>query len=508
MLIACGADSGNRTLEVAVANTQHPLVAQFTVTSGCTGNVTVEFGPDTTYGRMTSTYPVLPKQAVNIQVAGMRASSMYHMRAQRTCGGATDASQDLTFTTGAIPSSIAVPAIQVSRPDPSAAQPEASGIEQLTLIANGSNLMQAFFTDRDANPIWYYNLDPTYFPFTMQQLPNGHMLLSMTSFAQTPGSLIREVDLAGNTIRQFSITDLQTKTQAAGYDFSPGAFHHDFLPLANGHLIVVVNCFKDFTDLPGSSGTVTVQGDALIDLDQNWNPVWSWNSFDYLDVNRHLAAITGTTLDWTHTNAVILSPDDGNLIVSMRHQSWILKLDYNNGTGTGNILWKLGYQGDFQLTQSGAATDDPSLWFSFQHYPSLISQNGAQNTLAIWDNGDYRVLDTHGTICLVPGPPDCYSRAIIMNIDETAKVADLTWSYAPGLFSNWGGSISQLANGNIEFDVNAPLVAPNPNLASEVQEVTQTSTPQLLWKMDIPLPTNAYRAYRVPSLYPGVTWQY
>ena len=28
---------------------------------------------------------------------------------------------------------------------------------------------------------------------------------------------------------------------------------------------------------------------------------------------------------------------DGNILVSMRHQSWVLKIDYNNGAGTGNV---------------------------------------------------------------------------------------------------------------------------------------------------------------------------
>ena len=67
-------------------------------------------------------------------------------------------------------------------------------------------------------------------------------------------------------------------------------------------------------------------------------------------------------------------------------------------------------------------------------------------------------------------------------------------------------SINQLANGNIEFDLNAPENPPASNVASEVQEVTQTATPTVVWQMDLPLPMNAYRAYRVPSLYPGVSW--
>lgn len=507
ILVACGGGSSPTALHVSVKSTQNPLVAQFTVRSGCSGQVMIQFGPDTSYGRTTSSYPIKAGQPIAIQVAGMRASSMYHMQAQRQCAGVDDTSQDLTFMTGALPAT-PFPAIQVSRADPPAPQSEGAGIEMLDLVAPTSNVIQAFFTDRDGNPIWYYNLDPTYFPFTIKQLPNGHMLISLTSFTQSPGSIIREVDLVGNTLRQMSIADLQTKAVNAGLDFVPSGYHHDVLPLDNGHLIVLVNCFKDVTDLPGATGTTTVEGDAIIDLDQNWDPVWSWNSFDHLEVTRHLAAIGNGTLDWTHANAVIVSPSDGNLLLSMRHQSWVLKIDYAQGAGTGSILWRLGYEGDFSLTQAGAPTSDPSLWFSFQHFPSLISQDGSQTTMAIWDNGDYRVLDTQGSVCLIPGPPDCFSRATVFQVDESSMSANIDWAYAPGLFSNWGGSINQLANGNIEFDVNAPTAPPSPNVAAEVQEVTQSSTPQLVWKMDIPLPTFAYRAYRVPSLYPGVTWQY
>ena len=36
-------------------------------------------------------------------------------------------------------------------------------------------------------------------------------------------------------------------------------------------------------------------------------------------------------------------------------------------------------------------------------------------------------------------------------------VADLDWYDLPGYFGVWGGSINQMSNGNIEFDVNAFL---------------------------------------------------
>src|SRR5205814_9434906 len=36
----------------------------------------------------------------------------------------------------------------------------------------------------------------------------------------------------------------------------------------------------------------------------------AWNAFDYLDVNRHLSGLP----DWTHGNALMYSPSDGNLL--------------------------------------------------------------------------------------------------------------------------------------------------------------------------------------------------
>jgi hypothetical protein len=356
--------------------------------------------------------------------------------------------------------------------------------------------MEVFVTDRDGNPIWYYVLPPGDYPNPVKLLSNGHMLMNIEA---SDGAMLREVDLAGTTIREMDMGSLRHKMQVAGFSFVPSVAHHDLLPLDNGHLIVLVDLTKSFTDLPGYPGTTLVVGDGIIDLDPSWNPVWAWNSFDYLDVNRHLNGLP----DWTHSNAVAYSASDGNLLLSIRHQSWILKIDYNNGTGSGNVLWRLGYQGDFTLAQG----DDPSLWFSFQHFPSIISQSGSQTTMAIWDNGNARVTDTSGTTCGGPGLP-CYSRATVFQIDESAKVANLQWADSPGYFGTWGGSINQLPNGNIEFDANSLLFPPSPDIASEVQEITQIPSPELIWKMDISIPMYAYRTYRIPSLYPGVTWQY
>ena len=60
-----------------------------------------------------------------------------------------------------------------------------------------------------------------------------------------------------------------------------------------------------------------------------------------------------------------------------------------------------------------------------------------------------------------------------------------------------------LSNGNVEFDSSAAFGF---SMASLITEVTQTDSPQVVWQMTVN-GSNAYRGLRIPSLYPGVTWQ-
>jgi arylsulfate sulfotransferase len=270
--------------------------------------------------------------------------------------------------------------------------------------------------------------------------------------------------------------------------------HHDFAVLPNGHIIVIAAVQQVENGLMGFSGPVTVTGDVLIDLDQNHKPVWVWSEFDHLDVNRHPFMFP----DWTHTNSVVYSPDDKALIISIRHQFWVIKIDYGDGQGTGNILWKLGYQGEFAL-QNGT---DPVDWFYAQHDATVISGNSSSTfEMLLFDNGDNRVLDSSGDICGTTTP--CSSRVPILQLDESAKTATIEWvnDLSP-VYSNFGGDARLLANGNIEFDECAPAT-PAPTAA--IFEVTRTTPPQIVWQMQI-TGQNAYRGYRIPSVYPGVQW--
>jgi arylsulfate sulfotransferase len=496
LTLGCGGGNGG-----GLGTTQNPLVANYTVTPISAGATAwVEFGKDTTYGRQTSiSAPTTgPSEAVSILVAGMLPNTTYHMRAHVEEGGISWIDQDRTFATGPLPGEgfsaptfahPFPPGLTVTRPTPGLTAQ--SGVEYIDVVAPASTpIIEALVTDLDGNVIWYYYAGAGHSAVPWRLLPNGH--IGLIDSNSTTSQLV-EADLAGNTIRQMTTATLNQELAAKGYSIAIANFHHEILPLANGHWIVLANTTKPYTNLPGYPGTTEVLGDFVIDLDPDWNPVWVWSSFDHLDINRHPYQFP----DWTHSNTLVYLPD-GNLLLSMRHQSWVLKLDYENGTGSGDILWRLGYQGDFTLVQG-----DPADWFFAQHFPSLVSSNGSQLTLAVMDNGDDRVVAGGGTCSPYSDPNPCYSRATIFDVDEDAKTASLTWNYDPaGVYSYWGGSIFQLENKDVEFDMTEPFDTP----ASQIMEIAPGASQQIVWQLDITA-GNAYRAYRIPSLYPGVSWQ-
>jgi arylsulfate sulfotransferase len=485
-----------------VSSTNNPLVAQYSITLPDGGNVKVEFGPDASYGLDTWTQPAPSGGGqMNMLVAGMKASGTYHMRAIVDLpGGLQFQDVDHTFQTGALPAN-RIPAITVSQPGSLAPN---SGVELLDLInyAIPGNPLQAVVTDLQGNVIWYYDIDPDgstgALPFPIKLLPNGHFLINATPAGSGgtggPGVLL-EIDLAGNIIRSMTSAELNSRLAASGFNLVTQAMHHDFLLLPNGHLIIIVDHKKDFTDLPGYPGTTSVLGDALIALDQNWQPVWFWDTFDHLDINRHPLAFP----DWTHSNALIYSPDDGDLLLSMRDQSWVIKIDYQDGKGSGGILWRFGYQGDFTLASGGA----PAAWTYGQHDIQIVSPNSSGIfNMSMFDNGWIRVMDDNGDLCGTTGQPACYSRSVIFQVDEPTRTATVLWEDSNLPYSLALGSMRLQTNGNVEFDEG---FIPDTPFKAVVQEVTPDANPQLVWQLEVDHQPG-YRIFRLPSLYPGVQW--
>ena len=183
----------------------------------------------------------------------------------------------------------------------------------------------------------------------------------------------------------------------------------------------------------------------IIELDPDLNVLWAWNAFEHLDVARFASLddqcvpiacpptfLSPTATDWTHGNA-IAETLDGNLIYSARSQDWVIKIDFQNGQGSGNILWKLGKDGDFSL-----ASSDQSAWFSHQHDPNFLPDG----TFLIFDNGNVRAQYD----------PTAHSRGQAYKLDEGSMVATPIYSFDLGDYSYALGTAQKLDSGNFFFD--------------------------------------------------------
>jgi hypothetical protein len=491
-----------------VVATNNPQVALYTMTLPFPGSVTVNFGKDTNYGLKTwSQSTATAGGSVSIFVAGMQATTTYHMQAEvEFSNGIAAKDTDHTFTTK-VPENMKLNATTTT----TAGMTPQPGLELLNTIFGTPD--GVVITDLSGTVLWTY-ANPgnaaLNIIYGVKMLPNGNFLMTIGALNTAPlhgpipaGTIreIREVNLAGDTVREISIDNLNIALAAAGCaecTVTLDTFHHDVEPLPNGHWLLLANTTMALssTSTPPLTNTppTTVLGDVIVDLDQNLEPVWVWNEFNHLDPNRHPMGFP----DWTHTNAILYSKDDGNILVSIRHQNWVLKINYADGAGDGSILWRLGQGGDFTL-EGGT---DPIDWQYAQHAPSFFSQNtSGVFSLGVMDNGDDRIFPG-GVTCDGAGAPPCFYTTIpVWQIDEGAKTATLTFhqKLPTNLCSSWGGNVEQLENGNVEYDLSGT------GSGSDVFEVTQENTPQTIWNMRVS-GTSAYRAFRIPSLYPGVQW--
>ena len=333
---SCSADKSKIT--ASLTPTQNPLVARYSVVSSCSAKATVEFGTDTNYGQETSS------GTNNILVAGMRQFTTYHTRARLDFpDGSQVFDSDRVFTTGGLPPE-RLPTVSVTRSPTFEPSPGIELIDAVNLNASvETGKVNAAAFDLEGNLIWFYDLQDGSkidSAFPLKLLPSGNFLMVVIGAFNG----VREINLAGETVFQFTVDNVNQSLAVAGSQVAITSLHHDILPLANGHIILLANNNQTIAQV-GAAAT----GDVLIDLDEQRKPVWLWSAFDHMDVNRQPFGLP----DWTHANAVIYSPDDGNLIVSFRNQNWVAKIDYRDGRGDGSVLWRFGPGGDFAISGGG-----------------------------------------------------------------------------------------------------------------------------------------------------------
>jgi hypothetical protein len=214
---------------------------------------------------------------------------------------------------------------------------------------------------------------------------------------------------------------------------------HDIRLLSNGNYLVMGFEFRimDLTSYHWFSGNgspgspnARVKGVVILELDENNNAVFVWNSFDHFQFDDVSEQWLGNpvNVDWTHSNAAALD-NDGNILLSSRHFNEITKINRQ----TGAVIWRLGGKRN-QFT----FVNDQFNGFWGQHYASRI-QNG---NLTLYDNGFRRITPFHP------------ARALEYSLNESALTATLVWNYTydDSAYSIFMGNAIRLENGNTLID--------------------------------------------------------
>lgn len=483
-----------------ITPTLNPLVALFSVPPtrpgpGPHGTVHVEFAVagDQPSWRSTNDLSTKPGKSTNFFVAGMLPSTTYEMR-DVFSNGAT--SSPVFFTTGSLPTTLSFPTFTVQQP-PGAGSDLNQDMIFHQLIRATSNVPNPFATDLQGRVMWYYDTSTSGLTFTIagqSLVPGGTVLLIGTDHdTPLPGSrnILREIDLAGDVVRETNIAAVNAELTTMGHDVIT-SFTHDVQRLPNGQT-AVIGLTERTVNINGTPTDYI--GNMILVLDKNLQVAWAWDAFDHLDVNRGpvlgevvlpgsqepTAAVPRLpAVDWLHLNSVSLSPTDGNLVLSIRHQDWVIKIDYRNGAGDGHVVWRLGQGGDFTVNST-----DPNPWFSHQHNAHYVDDH----TLILFDNGNTRRASD----------PNADSRGQVWTLDEQTMTATLVVNADLGSYAGALGSAERLSNGNYSFTLgtNGP-VPPKP--PARTVEVTADGTKVYELRASTP----EYRTFRVRTLYEGV----
>jgi hypothetical protein len=247
-----------------------------------------------------------------------------------------------------------------------------------------------------------------------------------SNFKILPNGLLAVSDAARHFVMDTSLAILDTFRCGNGYRTDV----HDFQLLPNGHAIVF-GTDPQPVDMslivPGGRPDAVLTGNVIQELDADRNVIFQWRTWDYIPItSSYYDDLTAKNIDYAHVNSHEVDVD-GNLIVTMRYMSNVVKIDRK----TGDVLWILGGK-DNQFSFLDEHESNAPEYFSLPHNATILP-NG---NLTLFDNGDHHT------------PP--YSRGVEYEIDQENKTVRLVWEFRhdPDIYASSGGNVQRLPNGN------------------------------------------------------------
>ena len=293
-------------------------------------------------------------------------------------------------------------------------------------FSNRWGLLVAF--DEEGRIVWYYQADVR--PAGIHRLANGNLFFNTADFRAI------EIDMLGNVVRQF-----YAGRRPQGPVNEPGAvpidaqsLHHQPHEMPNGNFLALTasartieNYYTSETDPDAPRKTQPVVGDCIVEFTPEGRIVWSWDAFDHLDVWRfgyRLMEVFWHTrgfpnhLDWTHGNGVSYDPFDDSVIVSLRHQDAVVKID----RATREIRWILGDHKGWKgkLAEKLLRPVGPLRWPYHGHNPRVTDDGH----VVMYDNGIIRAIPPDPQV----PPHGSFSRAVEYAVDPKRMEIRQVWS--------------------------------------------------------------------------------
>ena len=259
---------------------------------------------------------------------------------------------------------------------------------------------------------------------------------------------------------------------------------HDSVLLGNGHEILIAY-------EPNAETGLT---DAVIQDVYDGRVFFEWRSDGLVDESV-VDPSTAAGKDYAHINSVVVMRD-GDLLVSFRHLSSVLKIarTAHDGFQEGDIVWRLGGRNsDFTFV------DDPYPGGPCAQHTASELPNGH---ILIYDNGSGGISKN---MCIDPADPSgptvarTFTRVTEYDLGQvdtdpsTPETARLVWAYQPqGRYSFFAGSAQRLPNGNTMVgwatvrDAIATEVAPSGEVVWELKDDVDAGLP----------PYSTYRALK------------
>ena len=419
-----------------------PLAAIVTFASDLALDSSIEISDGTNEWGANFGTEIVEGDRYTIPVLGMRPSREHVITITLKADGETEHTQQFAHVTPDLPGPLKFPQLDVKVARPDRMEP---GVTFLSIrrraLGRGHWLTKKQYDwstkygllaaiDTNGEVVWWYEADSR--TSGIAKLSNGNIMMHRFDSATT------EIDLLGFAVGQYYAEDRPfppPESENAIAIRGQTTLHHQPHQMPNGDFLAFSAnpyLFEDWysseSDPDAPRADTMVMADTVVQFNAQGEQVWSWNTLDHLDKER-IGRDTFWSywwtrgfdqhMDWTHANGLSYDKRDGTVLVSLRNQSAVLKVDPK----TNEIKWILGNHRNWSddLKDKLLEPIGDITWPAYQHNPRVTHKG----TVILFDNRGWG-----GAMAFEEPLPlvDSFSRGAEFEIDEENMTVRQIWT--------------------------------------------------------------------------------